>query len=321
MTTSSLPAATWSGIEHRHLASLAAVARARSFRGAARELGCSQSALSQHIAQLERLLGVRILERQRGSADVGLTDAGTVLLRHVEPILGVYRAAQADLAALSTSRTTLRLGVADHLVADVVGRVVPEFLRTHRGAEIEIREGVDGGTLAAAVAAGDLDLSVGDPPEEPASLATQVLAPEPYILIAPASWAVVRRAATEPLQLLSHLPLVRPESDPDAARVERELRARGVIAGPAITTASPTSMLALVAAGTGAAVVPAGRAVDDPRFVRLSLDGLVAPRNVIAAWPRERRAAPLVGGFVAAAAALRPLVAAGAGLPFVAAVA
>lgn len=308
MSTSSLPSAIWSGVEHRHLASLAAVARARSFRGAARELGCSQSALSQHIAQLERLLAVRVLERRRGSADVDLTEAGRVLLTHAEPILGVYRAAQADLAALRPgARATLRLGIADYLVAGLLTRVVPELLRAHPGAEIEIREGADGGALAAAVASGELDVAVGDPPHQPASLATQVLAPEPYILIAPASWGVVRRAADEPLALLNHLPLVRPAADLDAARVERELRARGVIAGAAITTAAPSSVVALVAAGTGAAVVPAGRVVDEPGIVRLSLDGLVAPRNVIAAWHSERRVAPLVAAFVAAVAALRPL--------------
>ena len=45
---------SWPGVEHRHLASLAAVAEACSFRGASRKLGYSQSALSQHVAQLDR---------------------------------------------------------------------------------------------------------------------------------------------------------------------------------------------------------------------------------------------------------------------------
>jgi DNA-binding transcriptional LysR family regulator len=55
-------------------------------------------------------------------------------------------------------------------------------------------------------------------------------------------------------------------------------------------------------------VVPAGRAGEgDPRVVALALDGLVAPRPVLAAWHRERRAAPLVSAFVDAVAAARPL--------------
>jgi DNA-binding transcriptional LysR family regulator len=231
-----------------------------------------------------------------------------VLLTHVEPILGVYRAAQADLDALRRGAgATLRIGIADHLAPSLLTHVLPEFLQAHPQAEIEIRESADGGELAALVASGGLDVAVGDPPADNVSLATQILAPEPYVLIAPASWGVVRRAGDDPLALLSHLPLVRPEGDPDAARVEHELRTRGVIASAAITTAAPSSVLALVAAGTGAAVVPASRAVDDPKLVRLPLDGLVAPRNVIAAWHRERRAAPLVAAFVATVAAQRPL--------------
>ena len=309
MTTPPLPSLSSSGVEHRHLASLAAVARARSFRGAARDLGCSQSALSQHIAHLERLLAVHLLDRRRGSAQVELTDAGRVLLTHAEPILGTYRAAQADLEAVRPgARPKLRVGIADHLAAGLLTRVLPAFLQGHPGAEIVILEGPDGGTLAAAVAAGELDVAVGDPPREPAPLATRVLAPEPYLLLAPASWGVVRRAGTDPLALLAHLPLVRPKGDHDATRVERELRVRGVILSPSSTTTAPSSVVALVAAGTGAAIVPAGRARDgDPGVVALPLDGLVAPRNVVAAWQRERRAAPLVRAFVDTVAHRRPL--------------
>ncbi|HEY6052950.1 MAG TPA: LysR family transcriptional regulator, partial [Gaiellaceae bacterium] len=77
----------WLGIELRHLAALAAVARERSFRGAAASLGYVPSAISSQIASLERAVGVRLVERQRGSGRVRLTEPGELLLAHAESIL------------------------------------------------------------------------------------------------------------------------------------------------------------------------------------------------------------------------------------------
>src|SRR5262245_56767418 len=78
----------WLGIEVRHLAALSVVAREHSFRAAARDLGYAQSAISQQIAALERLVGVRLIDRTRGRRSVALTAAGQLLLEHATEILG-----------------------------------------------------------------------------------------------------------------------------------------------------------------------------------------------------------------------------------------
>src|SRR5260370_42025978 len=71
------------------LRAFAAFARQRSFSGAAQDLRISQPAVSKHIADIERQLGVPLVERRRrGSA---LTAAGGVLAKHglgAEGILG-----------------------------------------------------------------------------------------------------------------------------------------------------------------------------------------------------------------------------------------
>lgn len=67
-------------IDPRHLAQLAAIAESGSFSGAARQLNVSQPALSSGIAQLERRLNVRVLERGRYGAR--LTPHGEALMRH-----------------------------------------------------------------------------------------------------------------------------------------------------------------------------------------------------------------------------------------------
>src|SRR5258705_12106821 len=102
----------WLGVELRHLAALEAVGRTRSFGGAARELGYTQSAVSQQIAQLERLVGQQLVVRPGGPLPVSITDAGTLLLRHADSIVARLDAAQADMAAYAEGAAgPLRVGI------------------------------------------------------------------------------------------------------------------------------------------------------------------------------------------------------------------
>src|ERR687891_1848419 len=102
----------WLGVELRHLAALQAVAEEGSFGRAAEHLGYTQSAVSQQIQALERIVGERLVERPGGPRPVSLTEAGELLLRHAEAIVARLSAAQADLAALSAGAAgPLRVGV------------------------------------------------------------------------------------------------------------------------------------------------------------------------------------------------------------------
>src|SRR2546423_13728784 len=69
----------WLGIELRHLTALEAVSRTGSFGRAAKSLGYTQSAVSQQIAALERIVGARLVERPGGPRPVSLTEAGEPL--------------------------------------------------------------------------------------------------------------------------------------------------------------------------------------------------------------------------------------------------
>src|SRR5690348_13782016 len=101
----------WLGLELRHLAALKAVADEGTFGRAAARLGYTQSAISQQIAALEKIVGQRLIDRPGGPRPVSLTQAGHVLLRHVDGISARLRAAQADLAALGSGDAgPLRIG-------------------------------------------------------------------------------------------------------------------------------------------------------------------------------------------------------------------
>ena len=91
----------WLGVDLRHFAALEAVARTRSFGAAARELGYTQSAVSQQIAQLERIVGQRLFDRPGGPRRVEPTEAGLLLLGHADAIVAQLDAARADMAALA----------------------------------------------------------------------------------------------------------------------------------------------------------------------------------------------------------------------------
>ncbi|NLZ19565.1 MAG: amidohydrolase family protein [Bacteroidales bacterium] len=76
-------------IEDFRLRVFAQVAQLGSFTAAARALGVSQPAVSQHIAELEKYAGGQLFERGRGS--VRLTARGRTFLAHAEEILAGYR--------------------------------------------------------------------------------------------------------------------------------------------------------------------------------------------------------------------------------------
>src|SRR5213076_1888072 len=118
----------WLGIELRHFLALEAVAREGSFGKAATSLGYTQSAVSQQIAMLERIVGQRLLERPGGPRPVSLTESGELLLRHADAISARLQAAQADLAALDAGDAgPLRIGTYQSVGARVLPELVREF--------------------------------------------------------------------------------------------------------------------------------------------------------------------------------------------------
>ncbi len=89
-------------IEARHLRVLRAVARTGSFSAAARELGCTQPAVSQQMKALEQSAGTPLLIRT--GREMRLTQAGEALVRHATGILAGLTAAEEEVAAIAGLR-------------------------------------------------------------------------------------------------------------------------------------------------------------------------------------------------------------------------
>ncbi|MFF9402044.1 LysR family transcriptional regulator [Streptomyces sp. NPDC014744] len=89
-------------IEARHLRVLRAVAATGSFSAAARELGCTQPAVSQQMKALESSAGTTLLIRT--GREMRLTQAGEALARHASGILAGLTAAEEEVAAIAGLR-------------------------------------------------------------------------------------------------------------------------------------------------------------------------------------------------------------------------
>ncbi|MFD5552927.1 LysR family transcriptional regulator [Streptomyces sp. NPDC127068] len=89
-------------IEARHLRVLRAVAATGSFSAAARELGCTQPAVSQQMKALEASSGTPLIVR--AGREMRLTQAGEALVRHAAGILAGLTAAEEEVAAIAGLR-------------------------------------------------------------------------------------------------------------------------------------------------------------------------------------------------------------------------
>ncbi|WP_405563262.1 transcriptional regulator CynR [Streptomyces sp. NBC_01180] len=145
-------------LELRHLRYLLAVAEHGSFTRAAEDLRISQPTLSQQIKQLERGVGVQLLDRTGRS--VRLTDAGEAYEHYARRALRDLAAAERAVADVQDlSRGTLRLAVTPTFTAYLIGPLIAELHTRHPGIALEVRE-MTQDHIESALLADGLDLGI-----------------------------------------------------------------------------------------------------------------------------------------------------------------
>ncbi|MCM2421112.1 LysR family transcriptional regulator [Streptomyces sp. SID13666] len=126
-------------IEARHLRVLRAVARTGSFSAAARELGCTQPAVSQQMKALELSAGTTLLIRT--GREMRLTEAGEALVRHAAGILAGLTAAEEEVAAIAGLRAgRVRLSSFPSGSSTLVPTAVAGMRAAHPGTKISLVE-------------------------------------------------------------------------------------------------------------------------------------------------------------------------------------
>ncbi|MFE7118732.1 transcriptional regulator CynR [Streptomyces sp. NPDC057654] len=183
-------------LELRHLRYLLAVAEHGSFTRAAEDLHISQPTLSQQIRQLERTLGVQLLDRT--GRTVRLTDAGTVYTDHARRALRDLAAAERAVHDVQNlSRGHLRLGVTPTFIAYLTGPLTAELHTRHPGIGLTLVETTQD-RIEAALLADDLDLGIAFAGDHLPGVAPTPLFTETLSLVTAAA-AQRTRTASEPL--------------------------------------------------------------------------------------------------------------------------
>jgi molybdate transport repressor ModE-like protein len=291
----------WAGLELRHLEALRAIARTGSFRGAAEELDYTQSAVSQHLAALEAIVGLRLVDRGRGRRSVALTEAGELLVRHADAVAARLSAARADLRAHADGVAgTLRVGTYQSVSARILPTLIGRFAARWPGVHVELRGTTDDLSLLDLVESGDLDLafSVLPLPDGPFDHA-EVLR-DRWLLVTAAGSPLATRDPRPPLADLMDEPLIAYGSGRTPEILEESFRARGLTPRIVFRSDDNATIQGLVEIGFGSALLPA-LAVDtrDPRVATIPID--VPPRTIVVAWHRDRTRSPAAAAFVAMA--------------------
>jgi molybdate transport repressor ModE-like protein len=285
---------SWQGVEFRHLAALESIATEGSFSAAAAKTGYSQSAISGQIATLERLIGVRLVKRIRGSRKVTLTLEGERLLEHARAINARLSAARADIEQLEQNGTqSLRIGT----FQSVSQTLLPDVVRglTAAGTSLTLREDKEVEHYAEMLRSGELDVAFVLLPVDDGEVEAIELLRDPWVLVVRTDHPLVWKQRPATADDLSNLPLITFEQLPAQRLIEGSLRAAGAHVRVVTRMGDSASVLSMVSAGLGCGLVPrlaveaeAGAArLNGLRF--LPLDDQ-PPRLIGLAWNRQRAA-------------------------------
>ncbi len=293
----------WLGVELRHLAALDAVESEGSFGRAAVKLGYTQSAVSQQIATLERIVGEQLIERPGGPRPVALTEAGELLLRHARAIVARLQAAQADISALSSGEAgSLRVGAFQSVGARILPEVMRRFTQAWPHVEIELQESHSDSALADLVERGVLDVSFVQLPLEKPGLETMLVLQDDYVLVSSKASSFAADGRPPSLREIAEQPLIGYRNCRTTEIVAGQLRSSGREPHFVFRSDDNGVVQGLAGAGIGVAIIP--RLAIDPNddSVRLTtLSPRIPRRQVGIARHKDRYHSSAARAFVATA--------------------
>jgi DNA-binding transcriptional LysR family regulator len=246
-------------LDVRRMKVLREVAARGSFSAAAEALSFTQSAISQHVAALERETGTKLVERSpRG---VRPTEAGRALVAHADAILARIEAAEEELAAIKGLRGgRLRLACFQSAGATLVPRAVAEFHARHPDVDLGMIE-AEPEDAREPLRSGEIDLAlVYDFDSLPGMLDDELelthLIDDPYDVVVPQSHRLAKRRGVK-LADFADEPWVASTSISGCRRItERVCQEAGFEPRIAFEADETLAAQSLVAAGVGVSLLP-----------------------------------------------------------------
>ncbi|NND76422.1 MAG: LysR family transcriptional regulator [Ilumatobacter sp.] len=283
-------------LELRHLVALDAVASEGTFGRAADRLGYTQSAISQQIAALERLVGERVFDRPGGPRPVELTPFGDVVLRHGRELLSRADSMHDELDRFRNGGVgRLTVGTFQSVSSAVLPALVRSMRTRHPDLEIRGRESPDDHELNGLLAAGEVDVSfIGGAPAP--EFECRHLLDDPFVLLAQPG-----RFPDGPVNVsdLVGEPMIGQQPHSCQLLNEGSLRAAGCDPTYVFRSEDNGTVAAMVRSGMGVAILPfLCLEIEDPRLSFHRLEPVLPPRQITLAWRAGRTLSPAAEEFI-----------------------
>ena len=289
-------------LEPRQLMHLSMIADHGSFSAAAAAMRMSQPALSSSIAQLERSIGARVLDRGRQGAK--LTEIGSVLVRHARALHSQLAHAAEEASLMKRGgEGPLKIGVTPVTAANVVPQALGRLHRENPNISVSILEGVLDEAMTA-LHSGEVDIVVGPISVYPAArdLVEEPLVNDPLGIVMRARHKLAQSRGLS-LKDLRNVSWALPS---ERSAFRRQLEALFVTAGVqwptlCLTTNSMTALKAIVMNSDAITIMPRRLIALETRARRLAcvpIRDTGRERTLGMTWLRRRGLSPLAQRFV-----------------------
>jgi DNA-binding transcriptional LysR family regulator len=275
-------------VQLNQLAYAVAVAEERHFTRAAARLHLAQPSLSRQVRLLERELGVVLFNRGPGQGLVTVTADGEALLPFIRRVLADVEATSIEARALTgMARGQLSIGATPSLITRVLAPALVEFHDSHPGIDLQVIE-AGSHQLVRQLGSGEVDLALVVLPISDPQVAAMPLFNDPLVLAVSPTHPLAARNSVQVADL-NGLPLVMFREGYDLRTVTLEVCRRAGVEPRLVSQGGEMDgVLAFVAAGLGAAVVPAIAMPAESTLVAVPFTQPGLSRTVALAHRRDR---------------------------------